>query len=289
MIRIIYIFLICPIVQCVGQNDTLKLLPVGFSDLYCSQTSSKQYFSPLDCYGLVQSSSDSLPFTGTLQVCTNGNNLTFEDSTCIQKQWYNYVNGQIRTVEELSFHFDQDYLSSGAKRMQVYYLSGSESTRIRARWFDSGELRDSTITFIKNDSSQSHSFGYSKDGKLVEYGSLVNDEMHGKWVNYHYNDTIKLIEVWEMGKLIDIISDRIIYLNTSNKLIDKQSFWEDMATIIDPVWNIISLNYEEIEKVDGKAFIMYSEPVDRNLESSISRKRILKQYTTTTKRHAPRR
>ena len=94
-------------------------------------------------------------------------------------------------------------------------------------WFGNGKLKsnyhrvDSTdgrvycINIDLNEAGDTIRFSYEKEGMI-----------HGRQIeSFHFNkDLYSVISLWEMGKLIAILNENILYLDNNYKIIDEQTY-----------------------------------------------------------------
>lgn len=275
---------------CFGQEDTLVIESHSFDQIFTEQQpkNSLYRFIP-NQYEITYLSSDSSTFSGVLKICLTylGKYTVEDDEKCITKRYLNYKEGQLIESKETNFYYSSDFISTEQPSSQVhsYFELGSFKKGVSRSYYRTGELSYYEKTELKNDSLYSTSIGFQKNGTILLFGNSINGAREGKWESFTYNDTIPIIEVYKFDNLIDVISDRVIYIGKNNEVIDKKAFFNILEDQDYSWWNIHPLNQSEINLTTGQAFIMYSEKLINNIYSQKVRKKIIKQYITKPKPH----
>jgi len=87
---------------------------------------------------------------------------------------------------------------------------------------------------------------YNEKGKCIEIGNYQNDEKHGKWTYYYDSGQIKKIQMWEEGKLMEVVSS----LDNKGNAIDKGTLKNGNGIVNE--YNADG-TLESIEYINGKA------------------------------------
>ena len=87
---------------------------------------------------------------------------------------------------------------------------------------------------------------YDKNGQLVNIGNFVNGKQNGKCEDYFNNEQLSAVNIWDMGKLMNVVS---CFDGRGNNL-EKGTLKDGNGTV--KRYNFGGKLLEEYEVVDGK-------------------------------------
>lgn len=68
---------------------------------------------------------------------------------------------------------------------------------------------------------------YNEKGKCIEKGNYKNDKKDGEWVYYHANGQLKKVQLWNEGKLMEVVS----YFDSKGNSLDKGTLKKGNGTV----------------------------------------------------------
>ena len=89
-----------------------------------------------------------------------------------------------------------------------------------------GDATVESVNYYRNRRSGEWKF-YNERGDVIEIGNYINDRKNGKWTSYYDNGQIKRIQLWNAGKVIEVIS----YFDKNGKTLDKGTLKAGKGTI----------------------------------------------------------
>ena len=148
--------------------------------------------------------------------------------------------------DTLFYHYyklnGSDYLKLNAKKDTIEYAHNTIENGIPIRNYVSYRANGDTNGFSRTahypDSIVRFASELDEDGNIASYNCLVNDYYrYGiEWNSYslgYETPPFRITRRWEKNKLMDILTENIIYVNANNEIIDKSEY---IATV-NSGWN----------------------------------------------------
>jgi len=177
------------------------------------------------------------------------------------------------------------YLKSNALKLEGKYLNGlkhgffthyfENGNVYRKEYFLKGKLSGDLLEFNKDGiliykkSFTDNGFIYTsfyKDSKIKLVGEFIGEYMHGKWIEYYKNGSVKSEKLYNNGFLDSTKTKNYIdILLTDDMLKIKQS-----ELLLDNKNDIISLDFNEIE--DGEHIIYFDKKNQKIKENYLNNK-----------------
>lgn len=199
--------------------------------------------------------------------------------------YHNFKDGKLIYVDEIQYYLNHDGTLSNNVFNTTIHGVGHPNTIYYSSYTRSGQYTEVTKTQIKNDTSFTYTALYSDKGKLMSHGHYINENQHGEWPTYYYNDSIKVVEVWEEDRLIDIKSDRIMFVGEKQKILSKDEYFEIIGQQNGRGWNIMNVPAAYMNNEFNVAFVMYIEETDfvkfcdKGMENDKWIQKLLKLYS----------
>jgi hypothetical protein len=176
--------------------------------------------------------------------------------------YYNFEEGIFLYKDEVQYfcdslkiNFDQPFYS----KLNSHDIEGKFYEKC---FYTIDTLQYLSKTEVKNDTLITYLVNYDRKGKLLSHGHYYNETEQGDWPTYRYNDSILFTEVWTMGFLTSIKSDRTIFIGAKNKIISQEEYFEIIKSQEGIEWIVFALPAEKLDNENKVAFLMYSERLD---------------------------
>ena len=203
--------------------------------------------------------------------------------------YHNFKDGKLIYVDEIQYYLNHDGTLSTDVFNTTIHGDGNPNTIYYSSYTRTGQYTEVTKTEIRNDSSFTYTALYSDKGKLMSHGHYVNGNQHGEWPTYYYNDSIKIVEVWENDGLVDVKSDRIMFVGEKQKILSKDEYFEIIDQQNGRGWNIMNVPEAYMDNEFNIAFIMYFDEsdfvsfYDKGWENDKWIQKLLKDYAKFSK------
>jgi len=162
-----------------------------------------------------------------------------------------------------------------------------------SKWVMNDAYKDEADNRIKNFNNNDKKLTgewkfYNENGKCIEIGNYKNDKKDGNWTYYYDNDQIEKVQLWDEGKLMEVIS----YFDNKGVALDKGTLkkgngtvkeynskgevttveyangkiidWDDYSSLNSMAWNVYEVESDKEKIINAIKWVKRSIELDEN-------------------------